>query len=299
MTLNIISSNIYTRLAVCNCLSFTFRSGNLPSLMDNVFLVIKKFTEGHTNVPPSRSNWTKGTLIATCGFPGRSGPPVPHPLDPPMLSECQTACKIYQAWFGSKVSQYFLSLWYFYIFLPDNHSLFHTGSEDSSSVLWWGNSKAPPTHTSSRSAGRHRNDLKRANKNHLFFQFKCLWFAANSILHQNAVSCKPKALIICCFYKFVLMLYIPANNFQSCLDLTLHLLQKKYTWKYHLLYILLLVWIMCRPSCRSPSLASGSEFKVNYCYWTKLFSDIISLILVAVLLTLKRFFNKCIFFVKW
>ena len=38
VTLSIISSNIYTRLAVCNCLSFTFRSGDLPSLLMAIFI---------------------------------------------------------------------------------------------------------------------------------------------------------------------------------------------------------------------------------------------------------------------
>ena len=33
LSLCIISSNIYTRLAVCNCLSFTLRLGDLPSLL--------------------------------------------------------------------------------------------------------------------------------------------------------------------------------------------------------------------------------------------------------------------------
>ena len=43
VTLSIISSNLYTRLAVCNCLSITFRSGNLPSIL----------------IIPQRSQWDK------------------------------------------------------------------------------------------------------------------------------------------------------------------------------------------------------------------------------------------------
>ena len=41
LTLSIISSNIYTctRLAVCNCLSFTLRSGDLPSLLMDIFIM--------------------------------------------------------------------------------------------------------------------------------------------------------------------------------------------------------------------------------------------------------------------
>ena len=38
LTLSIISSNIYTILAVCNCLSFTLRLGDLPSLLMAFFL---------------------------------------------------------------------------------------------------------------------------------------------------------------------------------------------------------------------------------------------------------------------
>ena len=38
LTLSIISSNIYTRLTVCNCLSGTLRSGDLPSLLMDIFL---------------------------------------------------------------------------------------------------------------------------------------------------------------------------------------------------------------------------------------------------------------------
>ena len=37
LTLSIISQNIYTRLAVCNFLSFTLRSGDLPSLLTTIF----------------------------------------------------------------------------------------------------------------------------------------------------------------------------------------------------------------------------------------------------------------------
>ena len=37
MTLIIISSNIYTWLAVCDCLSFTFRSQDLPSPLMVIF----------------------------------------------------------------------------------------------------------------------------------------------------------------------------------------------------------------------------------------------------------------------
>ena len=38
LTFSIISSNIYTRLAVCNCLSFTLRSGDSPSLLMAIFI---------------------------------------------------------------------------------------------------------------------------------------------------------------------------------------------------------------------------------------------------------------------
>ena len=38
LILSIISSNIYTRLAVCNCLSITLRSGDLPALLMAIFM---------------------------------------------------------------------------------------------------------------------------------------------------------------------------------------------------------------------------------------------------------------------
>ena len=38
VTLSINSLNIYTRLAVCNCLSFTFRLGDLSSLLRAIFI---------------------------------------------------------------------------------------------------------------------------------------------------------------------------------------------------------------------------------------------------------------------
>ena len=38
LTFNIVSSNIYTRLAVCNCLSFTWRWGDSPSLLMAIFI---------------------------------------------------------------------------------------------------------------------------------------------------------------------------------------------------------------------------------------------------------------------
>ena len=41
LTLSIISSNIYTRLALCNCLSFTLRCGDLLSLLMAIFQNIR------------------------------------------------------------------------------------------------------------------------------------------------------------------------------------------------------------------------------------------------------------------
>ena len=38
VTLSIITSNIYTRLAACNCISITFWSGDLPSPLMAIFL---------------------------------------------------------------------------------------------------------------------------------------------------------------------------------------------------------------------------------------------------------------------
>ena len=38
MTLSIITSNIYTRLAACNCISITFWSGDLPSPLMAIFI---------------------------------------------------------------------------------------------------------------------------------------------------------------------------------------------------------------------------------------------------------------------
>ena len=43
VTLSIISSNIYTRLAVCNCLSFTFRLGRFAIPSDGYCFVEKTF----------------------------------------------------------------------------------------------------------------------------------------------------------------------------------------------------------------------------------------------------------------
>ena len=37
VTLSIITSNIYTRLAACNCISITFWSGDLPSPLMAIF----------------------------------------------------------------------------------------------------------------------------------------------------------------------------------------------------------------------------------------------------------------------
>ena len=45
LTLSIITSNIYTRLAACNCISITFWSGDLPSPLMAIF----KSAECNTN----------------------------------------------------------------------------------------------------------------------------------------------------------------------------------------------------------------------------------------------------------
>ena len=39
VTLSIITSNIYTRLAACNCISITFWSGDLPSPLMAIFVL--------------------------------------------------------------------------------------------------------------------------------------------------------------------------------------------------------------------------------------------------------------------
>ena len=39
VTLSIITSNIYTRLAACNCISITFWSGDLPSPLMAIFII--------------------------------------------------------------------------------------------------------------------------------------------------------------------------------------------------------------------------------------------------------------------
>ena len=41
LTLSIISSNIYTRLAICNCLSFTLRSGGYAIPSDGYFSLLE------------------------------------------------------------------------------------------------------------------------------------------------------------------------------------------------------------------------------------------------------------------
>ena len=45
VTLSIITSNIYTRLAVCNCISITFWSGDLPSPLMAIFFMSHLFCE--------------------------------------------------------------------------------------------------------------------------------------------------------------------------------------------------------------------------------------------------------------
>ena len=40
VTLSIITSNIYTRLAACNCISITFWSGDLPSPLMAIFYIL-------------------------------------------------------------------------------------------------------------------------------------------------------------------------------------------------------------------------------------------------------------------
>ena len=41
VTLSIITSNIYTRLAACNCISITFWSGDLPSPLMAIFKCVQ------------------------------------------------------------------------------------------------------------------------------------------------------------------------------------------------------------------------------------------------------------------
>ena len=43
VTLSIITSNIYTRLAACNCISITFWSGDLPSPLMAIFYLLITF----------------------------------------------------------------------------------------------------------------------------------------------------------------------------------------------------------------------------------------------------------------
>ena len=46
VTLTIFPSNMYDRLAVCNCISFTFRSGGFAIPSDGYFYYLNLCTEG-------------------------------------------------------------------------------------------------------------------------------------------------------------------------------------------------------------------------------------------------------------
>ena len=73
-TLSIISSNIYTMLAFCNCLSFTMRSGDLPSLLMDIFsyVLLLESTKDRKNIsihassaPPSYFGTGHKTVLFT------------------------------------------------------------------------------------------------------------------------------------------------------------------------------------------------------------------------------------------
>ena len=71
VALSFISLNIYTRLAVCNCLSFTFRSGGggggggggLSSLLMAIFMPLKELWEAYRNCTVRPSRFVSGAYL--------------------------------------------------------------------------------------------------------------------------------------------------------------------------------------------------------------------------------------------
>ena len=59
LILSIITSNIYTRLAACNCISFTFWSGDLPSPLMAIFSIFSIYLQSMETVQ-TFITWTSG-----------------------------------------------------------------------------------------------------------------------------------------------------------------------------------------------------------------------------------------------